>query len=52
MSKRRRARFVTLVELLARHHPHVDPRAISQRRVIVDGRFVDNPSASVRADAV
>ena len=51
MSKPRRARFVALAELLARHHPDVDPSAITAGQVLVDGRFLTNPAARVLADA-
>lgn len=51
MSKPRRARFVALSALLHRHRPDVDPAAITDGRVHVDGRVVDNPAARVRADA-
>ncbi len=51
MPRRHRARFVALVDLLARHHPDLDPDAIRDGRVLVDGRVLTNPRASVRADA-
>jgi 23S rRNA (cytidine1920-2'-O)/16S rRNA (cytidine1409-2'-O)-methyltransferase len=48
-----RARFRGLVEHLAAVRPELeDPvAAISDGRVLVDGRVLDNPSARVRADA-
>jgi 23S rRNA (cytidine1920-2'-O)/16S rRNA (cytidine1409-2'-O)-methyltransferase len=49
--KRKRARFVALDILLARHRPDVDPSAIADGRVLVDGRVLTNPSARVRLDA-
>ena len=51
MSKSRRARFVALADLLARHRPDVDPSAIAAGRVLADGRFLTNPAARVRVDA-
>src|SRR4029079_8667155 len=51
VSKRHRARFVALVDLLARHHPELDLDVIRVGRVLVDGRVVTNPHARVRADA-
>jgi len=51
VSKRHRARFVALVDLLARLHPDVDHHVIGAGRVLVDGRVLTNPRASVRADA-
>ena len=51
MSKRHRARFVALVDLLARFHPDVDLGVIVEGRVLVDGRLLTNPRAQVRADA-
>jgi len=51
VSKPRRARFVALADLLARHRPDVDPSAIAAGRVLVDGRFLTNPAARVRIDA-
>ena len=51
MPKRHRARFVALVDLLARRHPAVGSDAIRAGRVLVDGRVLTNPDASVRADA-
>ena len=50
MSKRHRARFVALVDLLARLRPDVDLDAITDGRVLVDGRVLTNPRARVRAD--
>jgi 23S rRNA (cytidine1920-2'-O)/16S rRNA (cytidine1409-2'-O)-methyltransferase len=47
----RRQRFVALVDLLAQHRPDVNAGAIQEARVLVDGRFVTNPRAQVRADA-
>ncbi len=51
MPKSRRVRFVALAELLARRRPDVDVGVIGEGRVLVDGRFVDNPRARVRSDA-
>lgn len=51
MSGSRRPRFVALVDLLAHRHPDVSVHAIEEARVLVDGRFVTNPRARVRADA-
>ncbi|HEX4490975.1 MAG TPA: SAM-dependent methyltransferase [Acidimicrobiia bacterium] len=51
MPRHPHARFVALVQLLARHRPDVEPVAILEQRVLVDGRIVDNPRALVRADA-
>jgi len=51
VSKRHRARFVALVDLLARHHPELDLDVIRVGRVLVDGRVLTNPRARVRADA-
>jgi len=51
VSKPRRARFVALADLLARRRPDVDPNAIAEGRVTVDGRFLTNSAARVRADA-
>jgi 23S rRNA (cytidine1920-2'-O)/16S rRNA (cytidine1409-2'-O)-methyltransferase len=51
VSKRRRARFVALVDLLARCHPELHPDAIAVGRVLVDGRVLTNPRAMVRSDA-
>jgi 23S rRNA (cytidine1920-2'-O)/16S rRNA (cytidine1409-2'-O)-methyltransferase len=51
VAKPRRARFVALVELLARLRPPADEDAILDGRVLVDGRVVSNPHARVRADA-
>jgi len=50
VSKRHRARFVALVDLLARLRPDVDLDAITDGRVLVDGRVLTNPRARVRAD--
>jgi 23S rRNA (cytidine1920-2'-O)/16S rRNA (cytidine1409-2'-O)-methyltransferase len=47
----RRARFVALVDLLARCHIDVDADAFAEGRVVVDGRAITNPAARVRADA-
>jgi 23S rRNA (cytidine1920-2'-O)/16S rRNA (cytidine1409-2'-O)-methyltransferase len=49
--RRHRARFVALVDLLARLHPDVEPDVIVDGRLLVDGRVVTNPRARVRADA-
>jgi 23S rRNA (cytidine1920-2'-O)/16S rRNA (cytidine1409-2'-O)-methyltransferase len=49
--KPRRARLVALVDLLALRRPDVDPNAVSEGRVIVDGRVITNPAALVRADS-
>ena len=51
MASRHRARFIALVDLLARHHIEVDSNVISRGRVLVNGRVISNPSARVRADA-
>ena len=51
MSKRNRAPFVALVDLLAHHRPDVASAAISEGRVLVDGRVLTNPAARVRRDA-
>ena len=51
MPKPRRARFVALTTLLARHRPDVDPATIASGRVLVDGRPLTNPRARVRVDA-
>jgi 23S rRNA (cytidine1920-2'-O)/16S rRNA (cytidine1409-2'-O)-methyltransferase len=51
VSKRRRARFVALADLLARHRPDIDVSAIAEGRVRVDGSILTNPLARVRADA-
>jgi 23S rRNA (cytidine1920-2'-O)/16S rRNA (cytidine1409-2'-O)-methyltransferase len=51
MPKSRRARFVALVDLLARRRVDVDPAAFTEGRVLVDGRAVTNPAARVRLDA-
>lgn len=51
MSRSRRRRFVALVDLLARHHPDTEVSAITDGRVLVDGRFVTNPRAQVPAGA-
>lgn len=50
MSGKRRAAFVSLTRLLQQQHPELaDPtEAIISRRVLVDGRVVDNPRAQVR----
>lgn len=47
----RRARFIALTELLARHNLDADEPTIKTGLVLVDGRVVSNPSARVRADA-
>ncbi|HEY3832694.1 MAG TPA: SAM-dependent methyltransferase, partial [Acidimicrobiia bacterium] len=51
MPASRRRRFVALVDLLAQRHPDVSAAAIEAGTVLVDGRFVTNPRARVRADA-
>jgi TlyA family rRNA methyltransferase/putative hemolysin len=51
VSKRHRARFVALVDLLARLRPDVDSDAIADGRLLVDGRVLTNPRSRVRADA-
>jgi 23S rRNA (cytidine1920-2'-O)/16S rRNA (cytidine1409-2'-O)-methyltransferase len=51
VSTRRRARFVALADLLARHHPALDLDVVRVGRVLVDGRVLTNPRAMVRADA-
>lgn len=51
MASRHRARFVALIDLLARHHVEVDSNLISSGRVLVDGRVISNPAARVRADS-
>jgi 23S rRNA (cytidine1920-2'-O)/16S rRNA (cytidine1409-2'-O)-methyltransferase len=51
VAKPHRARFVALVELLARMQPPADEDAILDGRVLVDGRVVSNAHARVRADA-
>ncbi len=51
MPRRRPARFVALVHLLARVQPDVEPSAVTDGRVFVDGRVVAKPRALVRADA-
>ena len=51
MSRRRRARFVVLEDLLARRRPDVDVGVIAEGRLLVDGRMVANPRALVRLDA-
>jgi 23S rRNA (cytidine1920-2'-O)/16S rRNA (cytidine1409-2'-O)-methyltransferase len=48
----RRRRFVALVDLLAQLYPNLDASAaISEGRVLVDGRHLMNPKARVRVDA-
>jgi 23S rRNA (cytidine1920-2'-O)/16S rRNA (cytidine1409-2'-O)-methyltransferase len=42
---------VTLVDLLARHHPDVPTEAVRAGRVLVEGRVLSNPAAQVRTDA-
>jgi 23S rRNA (cytidine1920-2'-O)/16S rRNA (cytidine1409-2'-O)-methyltransferase len=49
--KHKRARFVALDILLAHRRPEVDPSAIAEGRVLVDGRILTNSSARVRLDA-
>src|SRR5205085_5720909 len=51
VSRRRRARFVVLEDLLARRRPDVDVGVIAEGRLLVDGRMVANPRALVRLDA-
>lgn len=53
VSKAPRPPFVPLIALLARQYPDLaDPaQLIADRRVLVDGRLVDNPRASVRRSA-
>ena len=51
MTSRHRARFVALVELLARHQVDIDSNVIASGRVLVNGRVISNPSARVRADS-
>jgi streptomycin 6-kinase len=51
VSKPRGARFVALTVLLARRRPDVDPSAIPDGRVLVDGRVLTSPVARVRHDA-
>ena len=47
-----KARFRGLVEHIQALRPDIDAvAAITDRRVLVDGRLVDNPNARVRADA-
>jgi 23S rRNA (cytidine1920-2'-O)/16S rRNA (cytidine1409-2'-O)-methyltransferase len=46
-----RARFVALINLLARHQIEDDSNVIASGRVLVDGRVISNPAARVRADA-
>lgn len=46
-----RARFIALQALLARHNLRADEQSIKAGHVIVDGRVITNPVASVRADA-
>jgi 23S rRNA (cytidine1920-2'-O)/16S rRNA (cytidine1409-2'-O)-methyltransferase len=50
VAPRHRARFVALIDLLARHHADVDTDVIVRGRVLVDGRVVSNPDARVRSD--
>ncbi len=51
MAPRHRARFVALVDLLARHHVEADSSVIVSGRVLVNGRVIFNPRARVRADS-
>jgi 23S rRNA (cytidine1920-2'-O)/16S rRNA (cytidine1409-2'-O)-methyltransferase len=51
VAKPRRARFVALVDVLARLHPSAGEDAILGGRVLVDGRVVSSSNARVRADA-
>ncbi len=53
MSRKHRAPFVALVQLLAHHRPTLpDPaQAVAEGRVLVDGRTITNPRARVRRDA-
>jgi 23S rRNA (cytidine1920-2'-O)/16S rRNA (cytidine1409-2'-O)-methyltransferase len=51
VSKRHRARFVALVDLLAHLHPDAEPDVIHTGHVVVDGRVLTNPRAMVRSDA-
>jgi 23S rRNA (cytidine1920-2'-O)/16S rRNA (cytidine1409-2'-O)-methyltransferase len=51
VAKSRRARFVALTDLLARHRPDADPSVIAGGRVLIDGRVITNPAARVRADS-
>ncbi len=51
MASRHRARFVALIDLLARHQVEIDSTVIVGGRVLVDGRVISNPAARVRADS-
>jgi len=53
LAPHRRARFVALTQLLQRHHPELTDaaRAVTDGRVVVDGRTISNPRARVRGDA-
>ena len=51
MPKRVRAPFVALADLLAVRRPDIEPSAIADGRVLVDGRVLANPAARVRRDA-
>jgi len=51
LAPRHRARFVALVDLLARHHVEADLSVIVSGRVLVNERAIFNPAARVRADS-
>jgi 23S rRNA (cytidine1920-2'-O)/16S rRNA (cytidine1409-2'-O)-methyltransferase len=51
VAPRHRARFVALVNLLARHHFEADQKVIASGRVLVNGRVISNPAARVRVDS-
>jgi len=53
LARQRRARFVSLTQLLQRRHPELTDaaEAVTDGSVIVDGRTITNPRARVRAEA-
>ena len=51
MAPRHRARFVALVDLLARHHVEADSKVIASGRFLVNGQVISNPAACVRGDS-
>ncbi len=51
MAPAHRRRFVALIDLVAQLRPDVDPSAIDAGRVLIDGRFITNRAARIRADA-
>ena len=53
MTRRRRAPFVALTQLLQRRHPKLEnaTELVVAGRVVVDGASITNPNATVRSDA-